>query len=198
MKDDVKTNLPLIVSTALAIVVVFLFAAWAYWQGLNLSIDPGKVMSAISPLLLTAAFIERAVEVVLSPWRDGDAAKLENIVNSLKAQTSAANESEIAKADEAFQDYKSTTQKYAFGISLSFSLAASFVGIRALRPFLDLIAFGKLTSNQQWAFVVVDMVLSAALLAGGADGIHSAVNAFTTFFNTTAQKAQQSTQPQKQ
>jgi len=49
-----------------------------------------------------------------------------------------------------------------------------------------------LGGKQQWTFLVVDVALSAALLAGGADGIHSVVNAFTTFFETTAQRAQQS------
>jgi len=33
------------------------------------------------------------------------------------------------------------------------------------------------------------VMLSATLLAGGADGIHSIVNAVTSFFNATADKA---------
>jgi hypothetical protein len=34
----------------------------------------------------------------------------------------------------------------------------------------------------------VDVALSAALLAGGADGIHSVMNAITSFFDNTAEK----------
>jgi hypothetical protein len=152
----------------------------------------------MSPLLLTAGFIERAVEIVISPWRDAGATKLGNVVDTLKAQVPAVDATMIAKADAQFQEYRGETQQYAFAASLSFSLAAAYVGVRALWPFVDHQTFEKLGSHQQWLFLVVDLVLSAALLAGGADGIHSVINSFTTFFDTTAQKAQQSANaPQK-
>jgi hypothetical protein len=146
----------------------------------------------MSPLLLTAGFIERAVEVVISPWRDAGATKFENRLDALKAQVPIADATTIEFADAEFQEYKGKTQQYAFCASMSFSLAAAYVGVRALWPFVDHTTFEKLGGNQQWMFLVVDVVLSAALLAGGADGIHSVINAFTTFFDTTAQKAQQS------
>jgi hypothetical protein len=37
-------------------------------------------------------------------------------------------------------------------------------------------------------FNIVGVTLSAALLAGGANGIHSIVSSFATFFDTSAQK----------
>jgi hypothetical protein len=40
-------------------------------------------------------------------------------------------------------------------------------------------------------FNVVDVVLSAALLAGGANGIHSVVSSITTFFDSNAQKEEE-------
>jgi hypothetical protein len=187
-----RINRSLYVSSAGAVFVVILFAWLSRWQGLSLFIDPHNVLSAMSPLLLTAGFIERAVEVVISPWRDTGAAKLANKVDALRTQIPASEPNAIAAADSAFQEYKGQTQRYAFGVSLSFSLAAAYVGVRALWPFVEHSRFEKLSHSQQWMFVVVDMVLTAALLAGGADGIHSVINAFTTFFNTTAQKAQQS------
>lgn len=187
-----RINRSLYVSSAGAVFVVILFAWLSRWRGLSLSIDPHNVLSAMSPLLLTAGFIERAVEVVISPWRDAGAAKLVNKVDALRTQIPASEPTAIAEADSAFQEYKGQTQRYAFGVSLSFSLAAAYVGVRALWPFVEHSSFEKLGGSQRWAFLVVDMVLTAALLAGGADGIHSVVNAFTTFFNTTAQKAQQS------
>jgi len=183
---------PLYVSSGTAAIIVILFAWISRWRGLNLFIDPHNVLSVMSPLLLTAGFIERAVEVVISPWRDSRAAQLGNRVDALRAQIPAADVSVIAEADAAYQEYKGKTQQYAFGASLSFSFASAYVGVRALWPFVEHPSFEKLGTNQQWMFVVVDMVLTAALLAGGADGIHSVINAFTTFFNTTAQKAQQS------
>ena len=189
---NLKENRPLYITSGIAVVVLILFTWMSRWRGLTLSIDPGNVLSAMSPLLLTSAFIERAVEIVISPWRDAGATNLGNIVDTLKAQVPSADAKAIADAEAAFQQYKGKTQQYAFGASLSFSLAAAYVGVRALWPFVDHVSFEKLGSHQQWMFLVVDVVLSAALLAGGADGIHSVINSFTTFFDTTAQKAQQS------
>jgi len=195
---DVKANRPLYVSSGIAVLVVTLFTWLSRWRGLSLSIAPSNILNVMSPLLLTAGFIERAVEIVISPWRDAGATKLGNVVDTLKAQAPAADATAIANADAEFQEHKGKTQQYAFAVSLSFSLAAAYVGVRALWPFVDQPNFEKLGSHQQWLFLVVDVVLSAALLAGGADGIHSVINSFTTFFDTTAQKAQQSANtPQK-
>jgi len=188
----VSRKTPLLVSAGIATVMVILYGWLARWRGITLSIDPLHVLDSMAPLLLTSAFIERAVEVIISPWRDSGANTLESRLNALKAQTPAADAKDIHAADAAFQDYKGKTQQYAFAVSLSFSLAAAYVGVRALWPFVDRTNFNSLGASQQWMFLVVDVVLSAALLAGGADGIHSAVNAFTTFFSSTAQKAQQS------
>lgn len=187
-----SVNIPLLASAAIAFVMVLLYAWMARWSGLSLSIAPQDVMSKMSPLLLIAGFIERAVEVIISPWRDARATVLENKLNALKAQTAPpADPQDIQRADTAFQNYTGQTQKYAFAVSLTLSLAAAYVGVRALWPFVNQVDFYKLGANQRWMFLVVDVVFSSALLAGGADGIHQVVNAFTTFFSTTAQKATQ-------
>jgi len=186
----VGKNVPLFLGAGIAVVMVILYTWLARWRGLTLSIDVTHVMDTLSPLLLTAAFIERAVEVIVSPWRDANANQLDNKLNALKAQTAPpASPQDIQQADSAFQNYTGQTQKYAFAASITLSLAAAYVGVRALWPFVNQADFGKLSANQQWMFLAVDVVLTAALLAGGADGIHQVVNAFTTFFSSTAEKA---------
>jgi hypothetical protein len=188
----IRRNAPMITAASIASLMVILYTWLARWRGITLSIAPQHVLDAMAPLMLAAAFIERAVEVIISPWRDAGATKLGNRLDVLKAQTPPADACEIHAADAAFQEYKGKTQQYAFGVSVSISLSAACVGVRALWPFVNAANFNSLDPNQQWAFLLVDVVLSAALLSGGADGIHSAVNAVTTFFSTTAQKAQQS------
>jgi hypothetical protein len=88
------------------------------------------------------------------------------------------------------------------------------VGIRALWPFVDdpngtfvaattSAANGVMTVNKaqgnpindpndhaKTASIVVAAILSALLLAGGANGIHSVVTAFTSFFENNAQNNQ--------
>jgi hypothetical protein len=48
---------------------------------------------------------------------------------------------------------------------------------------------GITSHPQQVFFLCVDVALSAALLAAGADGIHSVVNAITSFFDASADRA---------
>lgn len=194
---------PLLVFTLIAVVIVILYAWLAKWPGFPMSIDIGQVMNKLAPLILAAAFIERAVEVIISPWRDTEATILENRLNYLKAQT-PPDPAKIAAADAAFQEYTGQTKQYASGVGLTLGVLAAYVGVRAFWPFVDLAALktavdlaaqkagSGIGPHQVSMFNVVDVVISAALLAGGADGIHQVVNSFTTFFNTTAQKQQQS------
>ena len=65
---NIKANRPLYVSSASAVLVVTLFTWLSRWRGLGLSMNPSNILSVMSPLLLTAGFIERAVEIVISPW----------------------------------------------------------------------------------------------------------------------------------
>lgn len=70
---------------------------------------------------------------------------------------------------------------------------AAMVGIRALWPFLDpesMKVFTQAPLEQKNTFIVFDVLLSAALMAGGANGIHSVIIAFTSFFDASAQKSQ--------
>ena len=198
--------LPLGLTVVIALVVGVLFAWLARWRGLPFSIDPRNLVSVMSPLLLTAGFIERAVEVIISPWRDADANKLTQALAVLQAAAAASlapgaapaafdTADRIKETSEKLADYKGKTQQYAFMASLTLSLAAASVGVRALWPLLDMNAksgFEQAGHTQQGTFLVVDVILSSALLAGGADAIHAVINSFTTFFNTTAQKAQNS------
>jgi hypothetical protein len=208
--------LPLGLASAIAVVIVGLFAWLARWRGLPFSIDPSNILNVMAPLLLTAGFIERSVEVIVSPWRDAEATKLGRALTLLQMPATpppappaggaagmppvapagpSGTPEQINAASEKFAEYKGKTQQYAFMTSLTLSLAAASVGVRALWPLLDIKAksgFEQADPKQRGAFLIVDVVLTAALLAGGADGIHAVINSFTTFFNTTAQKAQQS------
>jgi hypothetical protein len=69
------------------------------------------------------------------------------------------------------------------------------VGVRALWPFLDAqtaVAFNNARSGQRDTFIVFDVILSAALMAGGANGIHSIVSVITTFSDVTEERTKQS------
>jgi hypothetical protein len=189
-----KTHTVTLISLGIAALGIALFAWFAMWPGLTLSVQPQNVANILAPLILTAAFIERAVEVVISPWRDLEANGLA-MARYAALSNPAATTEEKSNAGSALDDFKGETKQYAFAVLLGFGLVAAMLGVRALWPFLDEQAktvFTNLSSGQRNTFDVFDVVLSAALMAGGANGIHSVVSAFTAFFDITAQKAQNS------
>jgi hypothetical protein len=196
---DLRKYLPLVVSVGITLVAVIIFAWLARWRGLPFSIDPRNLLSVMSPLLLVAGFIERSVEVIISPWRDAGAYKLSQALAVLKGIASVSPSdavlAQIKALSDELVDYRGKTQQYAFVVSVALSVTSASVGVRALWPLLDIKAknsFEQADPAQQGAFMVVDVILSTMLLAGGADGIHTVVNSFTTFFSTTAQKTEQS------
>jgi hypothetical protein len=197
-----------VILTGIVIVLGIAAIAILHWDGLKFSVKGADLMSKISPLILAAAFIERAVEVLISPWRDTDAAKLQTAVNVAKATATAsvavAGEMPVgipepaaiqtvqAKAD-SLHDYRGKTRLYAFLASFILGFAVALAGLRTLEqmldPSIDLTKLLLTLPRQVGFFYIVDVVLTAALLAGGAAGIHSVVDAFTSFFDASAKKA---------
>jgi len=209
MKDKDSFGIVVLVGLCALVLLALVLA----WPGVNIKVDYTTVPTVLAPLILTALFIERAVEVMISPWRDPGADQRARILKDVKNNT-AAIASQQAAADD-YTQYKGKTRRYAFAFALLLGTAAAIVGIRALWPFLDdpngkfvgatvstsngVTTVSKVQGNPinnpenhhaKTAFIVVDVVLSALLLAGGANGIHSVVTTFTSFFDSNTQKNQ--------
>jgi len=184
-------NVPLLVAFAMGAAGLALFAIFLRWAGISLAVDIGQLVPRWTPLVLASGMIERAVEVLISPWRDADASKLEKEIAVLKADPAATiqNAALLKTVSDKLDDYRGMTQRYAFAVSFTLSLAASVAGVRALEPFLVNTPQTGAESHQFVFFVAVDVLLTAAVLAGGADGIHSIVNAVTSFFDASAERS---------
>jgi len=188
---------PLVFACALALLGVIVFRMLLKWDGLTLTVRLQDLSGLLAPLAFASAVIERAVEILVSPWRDAEASKLDKAVAAIKARpadpaASTQNAADLKAASDAIDEYRGNTQRYAFAVSLTLSVLVSIAGVRALGPFADV---GRLndvkitTQAQHLFFLCVDVGLSAGLLAGGADGIHSLVNAATSFFDGAATRS---------
>ncbi len=183
--------------TAVLSLILIVGVAVLRWSILPLYVPISDVANILAPLILTAAFIERAVEVVVSPFRDPGADELRHQLAVLQA-TNPIDSNRIADAQKHLNAYKAESKKYAFCALLLLGLCAAVVGIRALGLFLIQahpvppgpqivpVIWGP---GQNGAFCTIDVIISALLLAGGANGLHAPINAFTSFFNTSADKS---------
>lgn len=197
MKPSITKNWPLFTAGILALLGVIVFRAFLNWDAIGLTVKLTDLSNLLAPLVFAAAVIERAVEIIVSPWRDAEASKLEKEMAAIDARpadpaANAQNAVDRKAVSDKLDDYRGDTQRYAFAISLTLSILASIAGVRALGSFMDprRLTNAAFTHGAQYLFFLgLDVALTAALLSGGADGIHSVVNAVTSFFDATADKS---------
>jgi hypothetical protein len=197
MKPSITKNWPLFTAGTLALLGVIVFRAFLNWDAIGLTVKLTDLSNLLAPLVFAAAVIERAVEIIVSPWRDAEASKLEKEMAAIDARpadpaANAQNALDRKAVSDKLDDYRGDTQRYAFAISLTLSILASIAGVRALGSFMDprRLTNAAFTHGAQYLFFLgLDVALTAALLSGGADGIHSVVNAVTSFFDATADKS---------
>lgn len=168
---------------------LFYFNNWN-WNQLVFNVDQISIYIKLTPLVLLAGLIERAVEVVITPWRDPAADDMTSKMVQAKAQVAkpgATDDDQQALADcsSDLNKYTGKTRQYAYAIALGLSTCAAVAGIRTLWPLLSLNANGQPAfpiGAQQLIFLHwYDLLLTTLLLTGGAAGLHAPINGFVTW-----------------
>lgn len=160
----------------------------SHWNAaLFQNINGANIVGFLTPLIVVSAVIERAVEVVISPWRDKEGDRKVNAVQTVSTLAAAAPDNQAAActlqdATDDLAQYTGQTRRYAFALAVGFSVMAVTAGVRVLWPMLDANLLKTLPADQLDYFRWYDMLLSTLLLAGGAAGIHAPISAITSFF----------------
>jgi hypothetical protein len=196
-----RTFLVMTIATVGAI-VAFIWAG-ALPATSMIGVEVGKVGTILTSLIFVALLIERAVEVFISPTSGiaKEALKSEQatLADRIKREQAAldaarnpgvglAPDDNAAKAaaealarsvarDKEIVDAVAAADRQTQKVALSFSIPISFLAALAgLRTIGNLMPPGQ--DAQQQLFVALDVVLTAGLLAGGADGIHKILDRF--------------------
>jgi hypothetical protein len=134
-----------------------------------------NMANVMAPLIAIALFIERAVEVVISSWRNEGAQHLKATADNATDPVSKVN------AQRALEVYRDQTQMLSFITSVTISAVAAMAGVRAIAPLVQ-------DAPTTGVFYAFDIVVTALLLAGGADGLHQIVTTFTDYLDATKSK----------
>lgn len=172
-------------------------------------VSAGTIGTTLLGFLLIALFIERAMEAYTAVWREPERQVKAAEVQQAQAGVSLA-ESRLEQAREAprprtakgaalamkslyagqaeaieerqeavtqFETYRAGTQVRTTIWSLFLGALIALAGVRALDSLMDPPDGGQFL---KYLFIGVDVVLTAALLGGGASGIHKIISVFTT------------------
>lgn len=178
--------------------MVLIVAAGAY------SLSPGalqyqpdaltKLPSTFGYLVLIAIFVERAIEVFLSTWRSQDADVLDRAIEKLEKIIAA--EQDTSKLENLHADlnikqdertnYRSTSRSIAQWIGLVIGVLVALVGVRVLG---NIVIVDTMSAEGKSLFIMVDVLLTGAVLAGGSDAVNKMMKIYNNIMHTTAEKA---------
>jgi hypothetical protein len=180
-----------------ALVAASAVAAWQASAFTGLAFKPFRaeeIVGNLTALFLISLFLERALEVFVSSWRDADRRKLEHEILHAVADVKAAPDSRAAaEAERLVRDkrhalhlYKAETARASFACGLIAGVVIALAGARALSPLLA--ALPAPGSPQLLVVTIVDVVITAGLIGGGSDGIHKLISVVTDYLDATRGK----------
>lgn len=155
-----------------AVMIAALIAAAAFGRSGVLKLrdlSGADVVQLLTPLFLLSLFIERALEVFLTAWRQ---------------PTRVLLCADPSKKDE-LKRYEVETLRLSLTAAALLGVVVASVGFRVLDQIIATDALAVVTGTQRAAFRGLDVLLSGALLGGGASALHGVVSLFTDFVDAT-------------
>lgn len=155
--------------------------------------DANDVGDLLTPLLLIALFIERAVEVLITSWRSLKKGEIDAELEAARATNAPVEE--INRLEKSVREYCNETLRYAFLAATAMGLFVAICGVRVLEPLTDIELAAELWREQAVGyglqgigFRLVDIIITAGMLAGGANGIHKVLMLFLDFVDRTRER----------
>ena len=150
----------------------------------HLSVE--HVVGTLAALALISAFLERAVEVFVAAWRVGEQQQLEIKLGRMRATRSSGDDVKDCRLQ--ISRFRHETRMYAVAASLILGILVSLAGVRALAAIVE---SGQADQGfwHEKLFSVLDVLITGAILSGGADAIHKVVATFTSFMEATKTRA---------
>jgi hypothetical protein len=172
-----------------ALVVLSAAAAWQAGNFTGLAFRPFRaeeIVGNLTALFLISVFLERALEVFVTWWRDADRLKLEQelahaVADAKTAADAATAERLILQKQHDLDAFKAQTARRSFMCGLVAGAVIALAGARALGPLL--VALPAAGSPQLLVVTIVDVVITAGLIGGGSDGIHKLVSVITDYLD---------------
>lgn len=138
-------------------------------------------LTQLGVLYIVALFVERALEVLIKAWRQGEKTRLENEEDS---------KLDAAQKKKRLEEYKAGTQRRALLSGLTLGILVSLSGVRLLGPVFE---FDSINAGafQQGLFHFTDIIITAGLVAGGSSTVHELMALIDDFLKASRKRAKQ-------
>ncbi|WKE64430.1 hypothetical protein PVT67_12165 [Gallaecimonas kandeliae] len=152
------------------------------------------IPSLFGYLVLVSMVVERATEIFLSAWRSTEADHMDQKLASLKTSLADAKaagtdptslNSQLEQAQTERTSYRARSRRIAQWIGLIIGSLVSLAGVRILG---NLVSAAALPHWQQQLFVMVDVLLTGTVLAGGSDAVNKLMKVYSNAMSSTADK----------
>ncbi len=161
-----------------------------------------QVTQLLLSLILVSLFLERTIEVFITIWRGPQARQLEANVRAHQVRMAALSKSNepdreismaqtsqaLDAANQAAVQHKSATRGWALWAGMGLGMAISLAGVRTLSSLVTPDSYALLSVQQKNFFDLVDVVITAGLIAGGSNGLHSILQVFMDLAESTSNK----------
>lgn len=187
-------KIPLIVS--LAAILVILLGRWDIAGPLtNTATIEVETKEAFIEMLMglfaVALLMERVQEVFVIATRQAGRKEVDTLLTNAKlaaADSGASIDAQnlaVVKEESDLVVYKTETQQAALNFGLFFGFVAAIAGVRSISL---LIVSENLVGLQADIFMVLDIVITTGVIAGGSEAIHQLVSIFTDFYDDARKK----------
>ncbi len=142
-------------------------------------------------LFLLTIFVERSIEFLLSLWRSSEADRMDRQLDKLKLEiaqiegkSAAANKlrtnkmAQLEEEKDLRSKYRSETKFAALWLGFGIGVVLSFTGVRVLG---SIFSDCWLSEIQLKLFVIVDILFTGSILAGGSEGFHKIMKIYNSF-----------------
>ncbi|NEQ51171.1 MAG: hypothetical protein F6K11_13715 [Leptolyngbya sp. SIO3F4] len=162
------------------------------------------ILQQLTILLFMALFLERALEVYklsyLSPEKERLGAQVDycqSKLDSISSDTDGSISSEILQtvqldlfnAEEHLRVYRTHVRRNLLQTAIIFGFLIGLVGVRSLEGIVYLPKpDSTLEEFRFYLFRVLDLLLTAGLVAGGSEGIHGIIKQLNNLFPDIPQK----------
>ncbi|WP_026971813.1 hypothetical protein [Aliagarivorans marinus] len=152
-------------------------------------------------LIMLSLIVERAIEVLLSAWRSAGADKLDGEIEQLAERLSTLPEDcgdGSASGDERQQLseqlravkcqralYRVHSRQISQWLGMGIGVLLGLVGVRVLGNMVSVVEVSDLQAR---LFVVVDVLITGAVLAGGSESVNRIMKLYNRFMDATAQR----------